>query len=583
MSTAAPNPSEPVFSATVSSLATDSAADSAADPLLPDDPEVLKQMIRELLETLRSARHEQEHLQQRIDQLLRRLYGPRAERFNPNQPLLFPDEPTPAEPVPEPPPLPPVDTASETTIKKRPGHGRQQLPKHLERRRVVHDLTAVERTCCGCGQERAKIGEDISEQLEYVPASLFIRVHVRPKYACPRCRTGVFSATVAAQPIDKGLPGPGLLAYIIVCKFADHLPLYRQETIFSRQRVHLSRQTLCDWLGQAGALLKPLYERLKIWVLGSQWLHTDDTRVQVQDIGKTRTARFWGYLGDDDHPGNVFDYTPNRKRDGPREFLKGFQGFLHADAFSGYDCIYAGDRVTEVGCNAHARRKFYDARSSAAAAAHTALGYYRQLFKIEAEAKAAAAERYVADFPEAPPLDKGLPPERFLTLLYEERLRRRQQESVPILAEFERWLREQKTKVLSKSPLAEAITYALNQWQALTRYTTAGFLDIDNNWAEREMRRLAIGRKNWLFVGNDEAGRTAAIFVSFVSTCQRHDIDSFAYLQDILRRLPEHPADRLDELLPGRWRPLPPPVDAHTPSLPPLPSPATETPTTLEQ
>jgi transposase len=562
MSTATPNPSEPVFSATVMANAT---IDATSEPPLPDDLEVLKQMVRELLKTLRSQRHENEHLRHHLDLLLRRLYGPRAERFNPDQLLLFADLQNPGEAgaTADTPPsdaeLPPTEESAASA--KRPGHGRQKPPSHLRREEVRHDLTPAERICPDCGQDRCCIGEDISTQLEYEPASLYLLVHVRPKYACPRCHNGVFSATVAAQPIDKGLPGPGLLAQIIVCKFADHLPLYRQERIFSRQGVDLSRQTLCDWLSQAAELLEPLYERLKLWIVASTVLHTDDTGVQVQDIGKTRKAHFWGYFGDREHPGNIFDYTTSRARDGPQTFLKNFSGYLQADAYTGYDRIYAGERVVEVGCNAHARRKFHEARTSDAARAHTALAYYRSLYKIEAEAKQLALERYIAELPDAPPLlAEGLPPEGYVTLLEKERLRLRQEKAVLILADFKSWLDNQQKEVLPKSPMAEAFTYALNQWEALTRYTTAGFLEIDNNWAEREMRRIAIGRKNWLFLGNDDAGKTAAILLSFVSTCQRHAINPFIYFRDVLRRLPTHPEDRLDELLPGRWQPALPEV-----------------------
>lgn len=570
MSTAAPNPSEPVFSATV--MANAESAIPSEIPL-PDDTEVLKQMIRELLKTLHSERHENEHLRHRLEQLLRRLYGPRAEHFDPNQPLLFADLQTPGEAPSDPAAAPveatlPVEDKSAASAKPA-GHGRQRLPENLRREQVRHDLTTAERICPDCGQPRCCIGEDFSEQLEYEPASLYIVVHVRPKYACARCHNGVFSATVAAQPIDKGLPGPGLLAYIIVCKYADHLPLYRQERIFSRQGVDLSRQSLCDWLGKSAKLLEPLYECLKLWIVDSKVLHTDDTSVQVQDIGKTRKAHFWGYFGDREHPGNIFDYTISRARDGPLTFLETFVGYLQADAYTGYDRIYAGQRVSEVGCNAHARRKFHEARTSDAARAHTALGYYRSLYKIEAEAKELAEERYYAELPEAPPLDHGLPPERYLTLRDEERLRLRKERAVPILADFKAWLEKQQQEVLPKSPMAEAFTYALNQWDALTRYTTAGFLEIDNNWAEREMRRIAIGRKNWLFLGNDEAGKTAAILFSFVSTCQRHAIDPFVYLRDVLRRLPTHAPDRLGELLPGRWQPaLPEARDGQTEATP---------------
>ena len=347
----------------------------------------------------------------------------------------------------------------------------------------------------------------------------------------------VSAAVKPAMPIAKGLPGPGLLAHLIVSKYADHLPLYRLERIYERQGVFLPRSTLSDWLAACAQLLRPLYERLSAAVLQSRALHTDDTPVQMQDPKTHRlsTARFWVYLGDATHPYNVFDFTVNHKRDGPQQFLASYQGYLHADAFSGYDRLYlpepptAAARIVEVACNAHARRKFYEARSTDALGAHGALGYYRQLYELEASARRVQLD--------------------------EEGLRQMRQEiAVPILAQFHEWLQRQRADVLPKSPLGEAIAYALKNWTALVRYTEAGFLAIDNNVAEREMKRVAIGRKNWLFVGSAQGGQTATILLSFTSTCQRLGLEPWAYLQDVLTRLPTLGTQPLDELWPDRWQ-----------------------------
>jgi hypothetical protein len=297
----------------------------------------------------------------------------------------------------------------------------------------------------------------------------------------------------------------------------------------------LPRSTLCDWLLACGRLLRPLYDRLVYHTLLSAALHSDDTPLKLQDT-KTHllsTARMWAYLGDDAHPFNVFDFTLNRRRDGPQQFLAGYQGYLHADAFSGYDCLYLPDplttqaRIVEVACNAHARRKFYEARTSDLLRSHQALAYYRQLYELERQAK---------DFSES------------------QRLQMRKDLSLPILEKFRLWIDKEYPEVLPKSPMAEALGYARNNWTALVRYTEAGFLAIDNNVAEREMKRIAIGRKNWLFIGSKQGGEMAAVMMSFTSTCKRLEVEPWAYLHDVLTRLPTTPAGGLDALLPDLWK-----------------------------
>lgn len=313
----------------------DSANTSAATstPALPDDPVVLKQMIAELLATLRDRDRQCDQLRHRLDQLLRRLYGPRAEKFDPNQPWLFPELSQPsaaAEPGATVPAAEATQEQASTPAKKKNGHGRRRLPDSLPRIRQTHDLSETECACPECGSQRLKIGEEVSEQLDYQPASLFVIEHVRCTYACPKFQSHVTTADKPAQPIDKGLPGPGLLAQIITSKYDDSLPLYRLERIFGRHGLELPRSTTCGWMAACATLLTPLYALMVSRVLQSQVLHTDDTAMPVQDPDRDRTrqARLWVYLGDRDHPYTVFDFTPNRSRDGPQQFLGGFRGFL---------------------------------------------------------------------------------------------------------------------------------------------------------------------------------------------------------------------------------------------------------------
>lgn len=575
---------------------------------LPDDPVILKRMVFELLATLHEERRDMDALRHRLDLLLRRAYGPRSERFDPSQLLLFAEKAEEQDTA-EAPPAEPAEQAEQKKRKRKcTPHGRRRLPKNLERKTQHCVLTEAERTCSACGRVRQEIGTQKSERLDYRPASLFVVESVIHKYACLCCSKAarqpqpdliaepervraseeeprpaptpaepaptqgpmatapeqpapdrplsaesgasaesappqqpvptagvVIAAPKPAMPIAKGLPGPGLLAHLIVSKYEDHLPLYRLERIYERQGVFLPRSTLCDWLLACGQLLLPLYQVLVARVLQSLALHTDDTPVKLQDT-KTHhlsTARLWAYLGDAGHPFNVFDFTVTRKRDGPQSFLAGYHGYLHADAFGGYDCLYLPDprttqaRIIEVACNAHARRKFYEARTSDAVHAHTALAYYRELYELERAAK---------EFSEP------------------QRLQLRQELSLPILDKFRAWIDETYEKVLPKSPMAEAVGYARNNWTALVRYTEAGYLAIDNNVAEREMKRIAIGRKNWLFIGSPQGGQAAAVLMSFTSTCKRLGVEPWAYLQDVLSRLPTTPAEQLGELAPDKWQ-----------------------------
>jgi transposase len=514
-----------------------------ADPTatLPDDLVILRQMVHELLDALRQTRRENEQLQHRLDLLLRRLYGPRTERFDPNQPLLVPDafEPVVPDPGDAVPPAP--ESRPEPAKQGRP-HGRRPLPRDLRRVPRVYVLTEAERRCPECGECRIPIGTERSEQLDYEPATLFIIEHKRCTYACPHCEGQVVTAGKPAQPIDKGLPGPGLLAHVATEKYVDHIPLNRQERRLARQGVKLSRSTLCDWMAGTAQILEPLSELMKTMVLLCDVIHTDDTTVKVRDSRRKIkvTARLWGYFGDHLAPFDVFDFTMSHKRDGPSRFLAGFHGFLQADAFTGYDGIYAGGDVVEVGCNAHARRKFIEAQASDAARAAVALAHYRQLYAVEREIKAEIGQ---------------LPPDVDEATRAAIRLRVRQGRSVPVWDSFETWLEAERPNVLPRSPLGGAFGYMRNNREALKRYTGSGSLSIDNNVSERHMKTIATGRKNWLFTGSEAGGRTMAILFSVVSSCRRHGHDPFVYLRDVLTRLPELPKEQLVELLPDRWKP----------------------------
>jgi transposase len=498
---------------------------------LPDDPAVLKQMIAELLRALRSERKDRQDVQQRLDALIRRLYGPRPTPDNPDQALLFADltEDTPASPSG---PVAPQEPPTSRRGQSKP-HGRRRPPPHLRRQEKRYELTAAERLCPDCGQERCSIGVQTSEQYDYKPAEVFVIEHQQVKYACKHCEGQVALAAKPPQPIDKGLPGPGLLAHITTDKYLDHLPLHRTEQRLERLGVSLPRSTMSDWMAACAVLLTPLWELLKRQVLQSKVLHTDDTTVPVRDEKRSshRYGRLWDYIGDAEHPGIVFDYTTSHARDGPATFLRGFRGFLQADAYGVYDGIYTGSNgdILEVGCWAHARNKFADANGTDPERMLAAKAWVRQLYNVEDEARQASSA---------------------------ERLRLRQEKSVPLLESFRKWLLAQQAQVLPKSPIAKAINYVLNQWEALTRYTTDGDLHIDNNVSERTLKLIGMGRLNWLFVGSDNGGRTAAVLFSFTATCKSLGIDAFAYLRDIFERLPSHPVERLEELLPNRWQAL---------------------------
>ena len=334
------------------------------------------------------------------------------------------------------------------------------------------------------------------------------------------------------------MPGPGLLAHVAVSKYADHLPLYRLEGIFKRFGVELARSTMCDWMAVTAELLAPIVALMESKVLTSKVVQNDDTPVPVQDHdGKgIKTGRLWVSIGDHDNPYVVYSYTPDRSAAGPERIFKDFKGYLQADAYSAYDGLYKSGQIVEVGCVMHARRKFYEARTSDAQRSHQALAWFGLLYDVEREAKTRE------------PTDYGA----FIRLRHELRGER----SRPIYEQFHAWLEAEWPKVLPKSPIGEAIQYALNHWVALKRPLEAGFLELDNGASERAFKPVAIGRKNWLFAGSDKGGQTAAVLMSLCTTCKNLEIDPQAYLRDVLDRVSTHPARRIEELLPDRWQAL---------------------------
>jgi transposase len=525
---------------------------------LPTDLATAHELIRQLAETVRTQEHFIEKLQHQLEQLLRQRYGRKSEKIDPDQLLLFAreilaameTEPPATEPPADPPPAP-----AEPSPTKKNGHGRKPLPASLPRQRVVHDLAPDQLPCPDCGAVRIPIGEEIREQLEYVPASLIVLQHVRPKYACRACEANVAIAERLPEPIEKGLPGPGLLAQVIVSKYADHLPLYRQERIFARQGVELPRQTTCDWMAVCADLLEPIWKAMLLRILLSRVIQTDDTPVRVQDpiTGAMTTGRLWAYLGDWDHRFIVYDYTPDRSGEGPERILAGFRsGYLQSDAYSVYDQIHARG-IVEVGCLAHARRKFDEAQTSDPERAHAGLAWIGRLYQIEREARervSEASER-LAQERQRDAAERMAAEQR---LAEEITHKLRQEQSRPLVEKFAEWLETVATQVLPKSPIAEAIAYARSNWAALTRYLDAGFLSIDNNAAERAMRPIAVGRKNWLHLGSDRGGRTAAVLMSLVQSCRSFGVEPFAYLRDVLDRVSTHPASRIAELLPDAWK-----------------------------
>ena len=530
----------------------DAAQRPAANPAasLPTNVPVLQAMVLELRDALAQRDHRVAELELAVDTLLRQGQRHPRDPWPADQPALFPEL--------SPQAVPPSDAVTHTSGSdaaaaaasasaepaatnpkpKKKGHGRrslQELLKTLPPERREHRLTEAERLCPCCGQLQQIVGEQTSQQLEYIPAHLRCIQHIQFTYSCPSCPEHIQTAAKPPQPIDRGLAGPGLLALVTASKFDDYLPLYRQELILARAGLFLARSTLCDWLMALGKLVQPLVELMKQDIFRSRVVQTDGTMIAVLVEGEphARTGYFWPYLGDDAHPQVVVDFSLDKRKEHPQRFLADYSGYVQVDAYSAYDgCFVLNPDTThpkiEVGCWSHAERHFDAARDSHAILAVEALGFIRALFALEAQAKCGH-------------------------LSETEVLALRQREAVPILEAFKTWLERTRPQVLPKSPLAGAVGYALNQWEALRRYTETGFLSMDNNDPERINKLIARGRVNWLFLGSPRGGATAARLLSLVVTCRRLEMDSFLYLRDVFTRLPGLSAARLEELLPNRW------------------------------
>ena len=528
---------------------------------LPDDLTLLKQLVIQLLQELRAGRHEKQALEHRLDLLLRRLYGRSSEKIDPRQGILFDtsaEETAAAETPSE--AAAAADSPSETPsdappAKKRKGHGRRPKPDNLEVRETVHDLSEAEKKALAGDGQLVYIGDEVSQHYDYEPSCLYIVRDIQKKYARRpqllesgegRDEKNVIVAAKPPLPSPGGNAGPGLLAHVIVSKAADHLPLHRQERIHQRHGVFFSRSTTCDWWLACADLLMPLYRVLVSEVLASLVVGTDATRIHVRDthLKVQHTGFFWLYRGDERHPFSAFDFSPDQSRDGPDVFLKNYRGYLQCDAAGVYDGFFLGSTMIEAGCWAHARRKFHEARELDPGIGQTALAYIGQLYQVERDLREHRATQW-----------RGLDLDELALRV----AAHRQEQARPVLEKFRAWLETQWPNLVPKNPLRLAMDYTLRHWDALSRYTQNGWLSIDNNAVEREMRSIAIGRKNWLFCGSDRGGRAAAVHFSLIASCHRHELDPFVYLRDILTTLPKlgaaATAEQLRALLPDRHRP----------------------------
>jgi transposase len=489
---------------------------------LPDDTNTLKQMVLTLLGQI-------DDLSGQLHYLKRQLFGKKSEKLDPAQRLLFENLYEEIQSK--------LDAEKEAKQKKKKrtrkpngNHkGRNPLPADLPRKTIEIEPAKEEQTCSGCNSPKQRIGQEVTEVLEYVPASFFVMQYVRHKYACKKCENNISIAQLPPRAIDKGIAGEGLLALIITSKYCDHAPLNRMEGILKRHGVDIKGSTMCDWVGKCADLLDPLVKRMHEKILQSPKINTDDTRIPIQSKkrkGSTYNGYLWTYI--DDKKNVVFDFTPTRSREGPLKFLGEYSGKVQADAYSGYDELFRRGNATEIGCHSHARRKFENAMDSDPVRSARMMVLWGRLYEIESRAK---KQKYD----------------------HAKLLEVRQTESLPILAELKAALDEYKDQVLPKSPMGKAVTYSLNQWDALIRYADDPILEIDNNISERTLRMVVIGRRNYMFAGSEAGAWRASIIYSLVASCKLNGIDPFVYFNDVLRRVSTHPAGKIDELLPGNW------------------------------
>lgn len=497
------------------------------------DADALRSLILAQCELLKARDTQIEHLKLLIIQLRRMQFGRKSEKLDrkiEQLELQLEDlETRRAESAPLfekllPAPAPEADSKP----------ARRPLPEHLPRE--TRTIAPRQEACPDCGGALRRLGEDISEILEYVPASFKVIRQVRPKLCCTGCDR-IVQEPAPNRPIDRGLAGPGLLAHVLVSKFSDHLPLYRQSEIYARSGIELERSTLAGWVGGASRVLAPLVEAVKRHVLDTAKLHGDDTPLPVlaPGNGSTKTARLWTYVRDDRPAGGAaapavwFAYSADRKGDHPQQHLRGFRGILQADAYAGFNRLYEEGVIQHAGCWAHVRRKFYE------------------LYEAHKSPVAEVALRRIGELYSIEDTIRGKPPD--------ERYEIRQQRARPLLESLREWLESTLSKIMQKSDVAAAIRYALGQWSALVRYAGDGRIEIDNNAAERALRAVALGRKNYLFVGSNEGGSRAAAMYTLIGTAKLNGLDPEAYLRHVLERIAGHPINRINELLPWNVRP----------------------------
>ena len=489
---------------------------------------------RILHEQIGEERRRVEALEQQLHWLRKHVFGRRSEKGAPVEQQALPFA-TAAGQVEE---SATDEDGDESALTEVPAHtrrkrgGRRPLPKELPRE-IIELLPAAAELCCqSCKTDKVRIGEDRTEELDYVPASFLVREYVRPKYACRKCENGVVQAELPARPIEKGRPGPGLLAHVVTSKYGDHLPLYRLERIFPRHGIDISRRTLSEWCGAVSDLLKPVATQVAAEVLSSKWVQSDDTGVEVQDRTTNpsyRKGHVWTYRGSD---GSAFyDFTWARNSEGPLRVLAHFRGYLQADAAPAFDDVFRSLPIDEVGCWAHGRRRFKEAVRTSPKEATQVVVWIGELYGLERSAK----KNRLDD---------------------DQRRELRQERARPILKRIHDYLKEIAVTALPKSPLGDAIGYALRQWDALTRYVDDGSLEIDNNGAENALRPLCLGRKNWLYIGSEAAAHRTMVLLTLVQTCKAHQVDPFQYLRDVIDRVSTHPMNRIDELTPRRWKEL---------------------------
>jgi len=494
----------------------------------------LNEQVSELTSVIENKNQTIRSQQNRLNDLLKRIYGRKSEKLDPSQ-MVFDEVILAAEQYacPEEPLL--DEAVKEKVIRehlRRSHPGRKPLPEHLER--IEHYLDVEENDKVSTdGKQRPLMGFDINERLDYQPCTFVVHRYIRPKYGADDDieGSGVKQHPPVEGPIDKCMAESGLLAHIITEKYEHHTPLYRQELKLERQRIDISRQTMAGWMAKCAEVLKPLHERMHEEILAYDVVLNDDTPVQMLDpgMGKTKKTRLWCTVGGEGLKYTLYNFTLGRGREGPVEFFKGYKGYFVSDAYAGYDELFKFKEVKNVACWTHARRYFKEAVDTNPKAATEILTLIARLYKIEQEIKRKTAN---------------------------ERLKVRQKGSRPQLARILLWLRENKHEFLPQSPMNKAIWYALKIRRKLILYTKDGRVPIDNNLAENGIRPIALGRKNWMFLGSENGGQTAAILMTFCTTCRKLKINTWEYLKDVLQRINTHPMSKIDDLLPDRWQEL---------------------------